>query len=505
MKVKIIASLCVALFLSGCDNFLEQSAQDLLIPETVAQYKEILQGEANFENITNNYLFIAHMSDDVEFFDERSIKPDVEAKEDTRMETYFESYTWAAEVENSAMTDKCFEYLYKHALVANLCLESLEELSGSDEEKEILRGQASFVRAFSYFMLANIYSKPYNKASADDLCVPIKLTSTPNTDTYGRATVKEVWDLITGDIQTALTCLKGKNISNLYEVNYKAALVLATRIALYMENWDAVINYGEKELLAMEETPLYDITDRTQSTVGGNAESSIKNFINSDNKEIVFVFGNYSNGNAYHSYFAGRFTANAYFRASLSSDNSLIGLYDYDATLEEGDRRLPYWFIPPNGTDAVISAKYDYRLLKYDATDGDLNGQFALRSGEVYLSLAEAYARKSDSNKAISYLNELREKRIKPYTPLVSGDFASNQELLRFVWEERRRELCFEELHRWWDLRRTEQPKVVHQWRNGTYTLQQEDPAYVLNFPTLEREYNGGKLLPNNRPVRTQD
>ena len=54
--------------------------------------------------------------------------------------------------------------------------------------------------------------------------------------------------------------------------------------------------------------------------------------------------------------------------------------------------------------------------------------------------------------KAIGYLNALREKRINPYTALSLGDFTSNDALVQFCWDERRRELCFEECHRWWDV-----------------------------------------------------
>ncbi|MFR7876304.1 MAG: RagB/SusD family nutrient uptake outer membrane protein [Butyricimonas paravirosa] len=34
------------------------------------------------------------------------------------------------------------------------------------------------------------------------------------------------------------------------------------------------------------------------------------------------------------------------------------------------------------------------------------------------------------------------------------SDFASREDLIQFIWEERRRELCFEEAMRFWDMRR---------------------------------------------------
>ena len=45
--------------------------------------------------------------------------------------------------------------------------------------------------------------------------------------------------------------------------------------------------------------------------------------------------------------------------------------------------------------------------------------------------------------KAIEYLNSLRSKRINPYTSLGVSDFTTNDALVQFCWDERRRELCF--------------------------------------------------------------
>ena len=491
----------------SCSDFLKQSAQDLVIPESIAQYKEILQGEANFGNILNNYMFIEYMTDDVEFFDEASMGTALGlGGDDSRLMTYYGSYAWADEIESSSVTDNAFQYLYKHVMVANVCLEAIDNAEGTTVEKEILQGQASFIRAFSYLMLANIYAKPYNEASPNDPCVPIKLNSVPSTETYGRATVKEVWDLILSDLDMAMKMLKDKNITNLYEVNYKAALVLATRVALYMEDWDKVIQYGES-LLESGAHPLFDISDKTKAANAASNDVDIKNFISRDNKEIVFLFGE-RQYELYYNRINGTGRASAYFRVSSREPGNLIGQYDYNATTIEGDRRMAYWFLPPVASETSYpSIRYNYRVLKYDLSDGEHYAQFALRSGEVYISLAEAYARKSSPNvsKALEYLNGLRVKRIKPYTTLVAGDFPTNEALVSFIWEERRRELCFEELHRWWDLRRIGRPQLVHRWRSNTYTLQKGDAAYVLNFPLFEREYNGAKLGSNPRPARAQD
>ena len=73
----------------------------------------------------------------------------------------------------------------------------------------------------------------------------------------------------------------------------------------------------------------------------------------------------------------------------------------------------------------------------------------------------------------------------------------SGDELLEFVRNERRRELCFEEAMRFWDLRRQGMPELKHKWYSSwdkyeTYTLPQGSKNYVLSIPRSELDYNNG-------------
>jgi hypothetical protein len=340
--------------------------------------------------------------------------------------------------------------------------------------------------------------------------VPIKLTSTPTLETYGRATIGEVWKLIVSDIDTALANLKDQTILNKFEIRYPATLALATRIALYMEDWEKVERYGE-EFISLGEYPLYSISTRTTSgpkVLPENEFPSLK-FLNADNSEVAWRFGYANDIYAYllmPSIIVNYYSK--YLRASSLGNASLIRQY------EKGDCRLSYWFYAPfkSATD-VPSLFCDYtpcKLYKNNKDSGrEFKNEFAFRTGEVILSLAEAYARQPQPEpaKAIALLNDLRRKRFTAatYRDLSAAAFAP-QELVQFIWDERRRELCFEELHRWWDLRRTTQPRIEHRWRNNTkYVLEEEDAAYILNFPTEELNFSGSDLVPNQRPNRSEE
>lgn len=122
---------------------------------------------------------------------------------------------------------------------------------------------------------------------------------------------------------------------------------------------------------------------------------------------------------------------------------------------------------------------------------GNIN-RVVLEQGKYISLLQRRMARKTNPeiDKVLEYLNALRSHRIKPYTSLNSGDFASVDALIKFVWVERRRELCFEEHHRWWDYVEPENQLVAYVDGGEVYKLKEKDPAYVINFPQLEREFN---------------
>jgi hypothetical protein len=497
-KILIIALVAAIVTVTpSCSKFLEQSSQDLVRPVSVTHYKELLQGEAYFKDFYKNGWFVDVMTDDITLVDLGYPS----ALVNTKLEFSKFAYQWGQDLENptGTFTDRLFKHLYKNILAANTCLESVDGMDGTVEEKKVLKGQSQFIRAYGYFVLANLYAQAYNESEDNDLSVPLITETTPSLKRYNRATKKEVWDVIKTDIEGAVENLSSDNgFRGIYEINYKAALVLASRIFLFTGDYDKVIDYGERFLLL--HPTLKDITGitgspTTTSTFAGNT------FLHpATNPEVVFTFSRFSSNvtEGGYVYFTKETVGLSPFSYGVSSgvESALIDTYG------AGDRRKNYFFSQPSGAPGQILTTPMYSPMKVNYYEKSYTTQF-MRSGEVYLNLAEAYARKSspDNNKAIKLLNDLRSKRIASYTNLTSGDFANQQALVNFVWQERRRELCFEEFHRWWDLRRTGQPALVHHWSTEKYQLQAKDPAYLLNFPLSEREFNPD-LEPNERPQR---
>ena len=501
--INILAFGLALATMTGCEDFLTQEAQDLVIPKTVAQYKELLQGDGYFKSLQDQIYWVYFLTDDMatgphEYAnDPEAISAD--------MEKYKQIFLWQPEIESDQFTDGLYAYLYRQALPGTICLEMLDDMEGSDAEKRVLKGQASFQRALAFFYLANLYGPAYNEAQGSDLCIPMSLTATASPGSYPRKTVDEVWGQIHTDATTAVECLDGYE-AGVYEINYKAALLLASRVALFMENYDEAITYAER-LLEVAPT-LFDMAGKIDIEEyldpGTEYEEGILNTsLNPD--EILWTFSQ-STTRDLSSVLTDELLTSMSFTVSNTEDSGLIQLYDRDK-----DARMAFYFVDADPGDfwammGYMSGTYVYAPCKYNSYAGMTGFPMGMRNAEAYLTLAEAYARKAspDKGRALDYLNALLKTRIVDYTPLTEADFASDEELIERIWTERRKELCFEELHRWWDMRRCGQKGFTRTWgvTGEIYEIADHDAAFTLNFPKTERDFDPG-LVPNNRPIRT--
>ena len=126
--------------------------------------------------------------------------------------------------------------------------------------------------------------------------------------------------------------------------------------------------------------------------------------------------------------------------------------------------------------------------------------------------MAEAYVQTGKQTEAVELMNLLHKKRFTAasYQALSVSDFSTQEDLLKYVREERRRELCFEETHRWNDLRRYGMPRIEHKFYSAknstpeTYVLEQGDKNYTLELPQSELGYNQVVERTNRRTIKSE-
>lgn len=523
------ALLAATTTLCGCGDFLERSAQDLVIPTEVSQYKELLQGEGYFKNFNSKTYFLNYMTDDMQYVDYKGS----EALTSSYVTALRGVYCWLHDIENDEFTDGLFAWGYEQVLAANTCLDALDDMDGDSDDKAVLEGQSLFQRAYAYFILVNAYGYKYTGDNADLGCLPLRLDPTPSSEPYERASSRAVWEQIEADATRAVQLLDGYTPVSKYEINQYAAELLLARVKLYMEKYDEAEQWASK--LLDQKASLYDISGKLTVEPSGSRSADNIGFLDYDsNPEILWNFCDRDDSEAYSLYSSMITRENIGFRISQpypgDYEGTLLGSYlpDVNRTADDqADRRRSFffnlcavyaadyedsdfaeygsWYVEYIYVNLMeyYSLAYNSQILKYDSKDSNNTLQQAFRTAEAYLILAEAYARQSspDVEKSLSYLNTLRRNRIAGYADLASADFSTTEALVDFIFDERRREFCFDECHRFWDLKRYKQPELKHEYSDGeTYVLSQGDEAYTLSAPQLERDFENS--IVNRRPVR---
>lgn len=508
---KYILLLFLPWFMAACNDYLKEDSADLLIPSLVNDYVPILLGEAYPDNFSSQIDWTYLMTDDIEmgplYYDEsmyNNSKVTIIDGFDPSMGDGEVLYTWWADYSNY-ITDKFWDARYKNILACNIVIDALPDMKYEESEYGTyckLAAQSYALRAYHYFCLVNTYGTPWSEENKNKLGVIKRISPEVDVRATERATVGEIYTLINEDLKNAQQYLKNASTNySKWEITPAAIYFLASRVALFQEDWDEVVRTSG-EFMDLGENALYDLNGVDRESCGLPNSTNGGFWINQiDISETVFLFGKkdkqyqYLAPNLYYSnYTLG-------YHPSWTGEGALLNLY------EDGDLRKEVYFarlFKLGGTrlrpEYFSGQAYPMKSDTYMSTS---NGQAreCWRSPEVYLNLAEAYARKDNnvSSDAVAVLNQLRVKKIltEAYQAKSVSDFASRDELIRFIWEERRRELCFEEAMRFWDMRRQGMPRVEHKYYSSmnsskTYVLEQGSANYLLPIPLSETEYNDG-------------
>ena len=245
MKIvnKIIAtlSLCSLVALSGCNKFLDT------MPDMRAELDE--------EHKVTQILVAAyptlfplgileHRTDNVDDNGDAYPLPDIFIQE---------NYHWKGNTEPDwDTTQRLWQMCYLAISNANQALEAIEELGGATTPRlKAAKAEALMCRAYSHFILVNVFSQAYNGQTSDsDLGIPY--STEPETEIgvkHERPSVKENYEQMEKDILEALPEISEDFYSvPMYHFNKRAALAFATQFYLYYEKWDKAEKYATEVL-----------------------------------------------------------------------------------------------------------------------------------------------------------------------------------------------------------------------------------------------------------------
>lgn len=526
-KFTITTMICgsLACSLASCGDFLSEYSQDMVVAKTVTHLDEVLLGDVYVPSYAIEYGpgsrscgFFNILDDDVNTG--KGGKALLEDGSETTIpfsaniwnfctSALYGYFAWQAEVGtntdgNVGNDNATWNDMYSRINKINVILDEIVDLPHDTDEDDAayyrVQGEAHYLRAQFYLVLANLYGDAYNPTDCNEkLCVPLKLTPYVEHDNskdtqFERATVKAVFDQIVYDLTQAeqlLTKSPQKEKNRLHRASAEAASLLLSRVYLYMQEW----KLAEEKAAAVLAT-----TNFTLAGIGQLGDEI--DFLTSTNPEIIFSQGSNNLPMAprnYNTPFAG--ICGTY---CVSSD--LADLYD-----KENDRRYECFFGVATGDSIALENKYQSGT-NMKARISDV---FTMRMAEAYLNKMEACAmqdgKEGDANEL---LNTLRAQRIENYT----AQTYTGEELVKQIRDERRKELCFEG-HRWFDLRRyavcAKYPyskPVIHVFNRCnskgehqstmTYRLEEHDLAYTFAIPAKVLEFDKVAMPTNPREKR---
>lgn len=449
MKRIIYLWLMPALLVSsaGCKKYLDVVPKGRIIPNTTEDFRQLLDNN----NDLNYSGHLAELASDNLFLTDA---------EYLSLSTNYarNSFIWAKEVFAADDQIKEWNNSYQRTYVANLVLEGLNGTStGTPTERNTVKGEALFMRAHAMYNVTQVFCAPWDSATAaTTLGAAIRLSS----DVFVRSqrgTLQESYDQIIKDLKEAADLMPNATEFKTRPVK-PAAYALLSRLFLSAGNYELALDYALKALAINNKLLDY-------KTVNPMAYPVFPKF----NVEMLY-------------YDAGSYDVPYFFVPSFNP--VLYNMYS------DNDYRKKLYFTATT-SNGVLNVERNASYVDYGYFTG-------LANDELYLTVAECYARRNELVPALQYLNDLLVKRID--NTFIHFDSADPETVLRKILDERRKELAGRNL-RWTDLKRlNKDPRfavtLTRVIAGTTYTLPPNDPRYAYPIPQSVINQTGMKQNP---------
>ncbi|NIF06533.1 RagB/SusD family nutrient uptake outer membrane protein [Chryseobacterium sp. Tr-659] len=322
---------------------------------------------------------------------------------------------------NNSLLAEAWKDHYVGIQQANIVLNRIGGISMDQTLKNTRTGEMRFLRALMYFDLVRIFGN-----------VPLVTKETTNVNEYfgqGRTPVETIYDFIESELKESIALLPAA-ASQKGRVTKGAALGILGKVLISRNKFTEALPY-----LKQLETLGYSLL---------SDPSAIFNPANKNNAEIIFdvQFTSGLNGNTEGSQAYQMFSPSGFVSGAKGHNLPTKEVYGLFASSDL--RRDAFVGLTPNGVP------YSKKLVKTSnaVADGGSN-IVVLRLADVYLLMAECYAKGNDYVNANTYLN-----KIKTRAGISTVNMTNQQLLLDEIALERRKELVGEG-HRWFDLVRT--------------------------------------------------
>lgn len=345
---------------------------------------------------------------------------------------------------------------YNQIYAANAIVEGVDNSTAiTGDNRNRLKGEALFIRAFIHFNLVNLFGDiPY--ITSTDYKINTMISKQTQADVYNQiiADLLEAKELLPESYTSAQRIRPNK---------YTVSALLA-RVFLYTENWQLAENESNA---IINKTALYQWQD---------------------NLDLVFLKDSPSTIWQLHPGVAGLNTmeGRTFILTSAPPNIQAISPELLNA-FETGDQRKNHWLGSVNdGTDTYYFP-FKYKLDTNSGTSQEYSIIFRL--DEQFLIRAEARVHLGKLAEAKNDIDKIRQR-----ATLVNTSASTPEELSQAVLQERRVELFTEFGHRWFDLKRTGKAGTVLSVIKPAW----KDRDNLLPLPASELLANS-HLLPQNQ------
>ncbi|MFY0255351.1 RagB/SusD family nutrient uptake outer membrane protein [Chitinophaga sp. 30R24] len=456
LHLYIITNLAI---ISGCDKFLDIKPKDKFIPVTVSDYENMLNSGTMvnygdyFEDLLSDDVYLPE-GDPGNLFTKQQLPG-------RRI------YTFNPNVNDQGTPQPMWSESYKRIFYCNTIINNIMNATeGTAENKRSVRAEALLGRAMEHLALVNMYAQHYDAATAaTQLGVPIALVADINAK-FKRNTVKEVYDQIISDANEAIPDLPVKHKLTKFRACKAGGYALLSRVYLFMGDYDNAKKNADLALTLQSELANMN---KYNVTVPG----PFPNIPGTPLGWTDIPDGQYNTETIVARHFLRPFGLGM----DVCASPELTALFSSD------DKRWALFYA--DGWPPAPPYNYMNRFHVRLFLRGDYYSNY-LNVPELYLNRAECNARSNNLAAALDDINKLRVNRIDPstYQTFTPADFNNDAEkVLRFVLEERRRELAFTNM-RVIDLKRLNkeprfQKTITHTAEGKDYQLLPGSNNYV--------------------------
>lgn len=347
---------------------------------------------------------------------------------------------------NAAAVFYPYDFYYEQIRMANIVIINAPLVTGDQLAKDKVMGEAYAFRAFSYYMLSQIYANRYVAGGNNaQMGVPLRLDL--GFEAIPRASLEEVYTTINDDLAKSFSLLTGKGRTNNSHFNGNVVKGLMARVALTQGKYPLAATYAK------------------EARVG---------FALMNNATYKAGFNNYTNGEWMWGYkpldttsdYFGNFMAymsRNYNSSQIRSVPKIVNSLLY-AKFPATDVRTQV--IDPTGLHTSLNLAATYKKFPLTSQkflsvngDGGVDNSVSLgdipfmRSAEMYLIEAEALAKDNREPESKIVFNQFEKNR----NPAYAGATTTGQAYIDEVLTSRRLELWGEGF-RFLDLKRLNLP-----------------------------------------------